>query len=155
MEAINLFISSIIKENVVLTKFLGLNFNEKINYIYIVLTTLITGVITYVLNSITKLPFLTFFIATIVIVLITLLLKKINIKTSNMMNTAILGIVILGLDYTLINYIFYILGSLLGLILIYYILSILSKRLEESKLGLESIIFITIGIISIIFTRIS
>ena len=57
MEAINLFISSIIKENVVLTKFLGLNFNEKINYIYIVLTTLITGVITYVLNSITKLPF--------------------------------------------------------------------------------------------------
>lgn len=155
MEAINLFISSIIKENVVLTKFLGLNFNEKINYIYIVLTTLITGIITYLLNNIIKLPFLTFFIATIVIVLITLLLKKINIKTSNMMNTAILGIVILGLDYSLINYIFYILGSLLGLFLIYYILSILSKRLEESKLGLESIIFITIGIISIIFTRIS
>lgn len=155
MEAINLFISSIIKENVVLTKFLGLNFNEKINYIYIVLTTLITGIITYLLNNIIKLPFLTFFIATIVIVLITLLLKKINIKTSNMMNTAILGIVILGLDYSLINYIFYILGSLLGLLLIYYILSILSKRLEESKLGLESIIFITIGIISIIFTRIS
>ncbi len=154
MEAINLFISSIIKENVVLTKFLGLNFNEKINYIYIIITTLITGIITYLLNSITKLSFLTFFIATIVIVLITLLLKKINIKTSNMMNTAILGIVILGLDYTLINYIFYILGSLLGLFLIYYILSILSKRLEESKLGLESIIFITIGIISIIFTRI-
>lgn len=154
MEAINLFISSIIKENVVLTKFLGLNFNEKINYIYIVLTTLITGIITYVLNNIIKLPFLTFFIATVVIVLITLLLKKINIKTSNMMNTAILGIVILGLDYSLINYIFYILGSLLGLLLIYYILSILSKRLEESKLGLESIIFITIGIISIIFTRI-
>ena len=71
-----------------------------------------------------------------------------------MMNTAILGIVILGLDYSLINYIFYILGSLLGLLLIYYIFSILSKRLEESKLGLESIIFITIGIISIIFTRI-
>lgn len=154
MEAINLFISSIIKENVVLTKFLGLNFNEKINYIYIVLTTLITGIITYLLNNIIKLPFLTFFIATIVIVLITLLLKKINIKTSNMMNTAILGIVILGLDYSLINYIFYILGSLLGLFLIYYILSILSKRLEESKLNLESIIFITIGIISIIFTRI-
>ena len=154
MEAINLFISSIIKENVVLTKFLGLNFNEKINYIYIIITTLITGIITYVLNNIIKLPFLTFFIATIVIVLITLLLKKINIKTSNMMNTAILGIVILGLDYSLINYIFYILGSLLGLILIYYIFSILSKRLEESKLNLESIIFITIGIISIIFTRI-
>ena len=154
MEAINLFISSIIKDNVVLTKFLGLNFNEKINYIYIIITTLITGIITYLLNNIIKLPFLTFFIATIVIVLITLLLKKINIKTSNMMNTAILGIVILGLDYTLINYIFYILGSLLGLFLIYYILSILSKRLEESKLGLESIIFITIGIISIIFTRI-
>lgn len=154
MEAINLFISSIIKENVVLTKFLGLNFNEKINYIYIIITTLITGIITYLLNNIIKLPFLTFFIATIVIVLITLLLKKINIKTSNMMNTAILGIVILGLDYSLINYIFYILGSLLGLFLIYYIFSILSKRLEESKLGLESIIFITIGIISIIFTRI-
>lgn len=154
MEAINLFISSIIKENVVLTKFLGLNFNEKINYIYIIITTLITGIITYLLNNIIKLPFLTFFIATIVIVLITLLLKKINIKTSNMMNTAILGIVILGLDYTLINYIFYILGSLLGLLLIYYIFSILSKRLEESKLGLESIIFITIGINSIIFTRI-
>lgn len=154
MEAINLFISSIIKENVVLTKFLGLNFNEKINYIYIIITTLITGIITYLLNNIIKLPFLTFFIATIVIVLITLLLKKINIKTSNMMNTAILGIVILGLDYSLINYIFYILGSLLGLFLIYYILSILSKRLEESKLNLESIIFITIGIISIIFTRI-
>lgn len=154
MEAINLFISSIIKENVVLTKFLGLNFNEKINYIYIIITTLTTGIITYLLNNIIKLPFLTFFIATIVIVLITLLLKKINIKTSNMMNTAILGIVILGLDYSLINYIFYILGSLLGLILIYYIFSILSKRLEESKLNLESIIFITIGIISIIFTRI-
>lgn len=151
---INLFISSIIKDNVVLTKFLGLNFNEKINYIYIIVTTLITGIITYLLNNIIKLPFITFFIATIVIILITLLLKKINIKTSNIMNTAILGIVILGLDYSLINYIFYILGSLLGLILIYYILNISSKRLNNSPIVSESIIFIVIGIISIIFSRI-
>ena len=35
MEAINLFISSIIKENVVLTNFLGLNFNEEIIYVSI------------------------------------------------------------------------------------------------------------------------
>lgn len=151
---INLLISSIIKDNVVLTKFLGLNFNEKINYIYIIVTTLITGIITYLLNNIIKLPFITFFIATIVIILITLLLKKINIKTSNIMNTAILGIVILGLDYNLINYIFYILGSLLGLILIYYILNISSKRLNNSPIVSESIIFIVIGIMSIIFSRI-
>lgn len=154
MGAINLFISSIIKENVILTKFLGLNFNEKINYIYIMLTTLITGIITYLLNNIIKLPFITFFIATIIIVLITILLKKVNIKTSNIMNTAILGIVILGLNYSLINYIFYILGSLLGLILIYYILSILSKKLNNSPIVSEAITFIVIGIISIIFTRI-
>lgn len=145
---IDLFISSIVKDNVVLTKYFGLSFN-KINYIYITLITLISGIIVYLLNSIINLPFLIPFIATIVIILISLLLKKFNIKIDNLMNTAILGIILLGLDYSFVKFIVYIVGSILGLLLIYYVLSLFDKKLKN-----ESIIFIAIGIMSMIFLRI-
>lgn len=144
---INLFISSIVKDNVVLSKYLGLSFN-KVNYIYITLITLISGIITYLLNSIINISYLIPFIATILIVLISLLFKKFNIKIDNIMNTAILAIVLFGLDYSFINYIVYILGSVLGLLLVYYVLSLFDKKLKD-----ESIILITIGIISMIFSR--
>lgn len=162
MHLISLFITSILTENVVLTKFLGIcpfigNSNREKNAI--MMGTAVTGVvvisslITYLLYYYILVPTDTVYLKTIVFILVIasmvqiveIVLKSKFKRIHEILgiylplittNCAVLGTVLLTInnEFTLLETIIFSLGSGLGFTLVIYIFSTIRERMETSNI---------------------
>lgn len=162
MNLISLFIVSILTENVVLTKFLGIcpfigNSNKEKNAVMMGIS--VTGVVTisslltYLLYHYVLVPTDTTYLKTIVFILviasmvqITELIIRNNFKKLHeslgiylpliTTNCAVLGTVLLNInnEFTLLETLIFSLGSGIGFTLVIYIFSTIRERLETSNI---------------------
>lgn len=162
MELINLFVTCLLVENVVLTKFLGLcpfigtskksetavGMGIAVTFV-IVLSSIITYAIYHVLLIPTDSEYLTTIIFILVIAamvqLIELLIKTYKPTLYKSMgiylplittNCAVLGVTLLNIkmDYTFAETLVYSLGSSLGFLLVIYIFSSIRERLDKCNI---------------------
>lgn len=184
MSLFSIFVTSILTGNIVLFSYLGVTSlvksNNKTDVLRIgtstLLLSLITTVVSYLLNTYILIPLNIEFISTILFVLlivslvelfkyiITKYYKKLysNIENEYLLlitNCAIFGVVLLNINnsYSLVESIIYSIGSSIGFTLLLYIISNLKARLDKSPIiksfkGLP-ILLITLGIIAMIFIR--
>ncbi len=162
MGIVSLFISSILVQNIVLTRFLGICpfvgvSNKEKSAIgmgaAVMFVVTISGIITYFINQLILIPTETTYLRTIVFVLVIasfVQLTEIIIKrffpvlyellgiylpliTSN---CAVLGIILINVfsNYNLIETIIYSIGSSVGFVLVIYIFSTIRERLEEAPI---------------------
>ncbi len=175
----NIFLISLITENVVLTKCLGITsfMNKEKDVVYtsilLIITSIISTMITYLINKYVLLPINVTYLSTIIFIITIFLVIKITeliIKKyfKNLYKTfktyipyiTIISIVFstlytnIKLEYTFINSIINALGTSLGFTLTLYIFILLKDKITKIKSfkGI-TITLITIGIISLIFKR--
>lgn len=158
MNLISLFIMSLLAENVILTKFLGMcpffgTSNKSKNAIHmgisVMIVVVLSSVISYFINQYILIPTNTTYLNTIIFILIIsclvqiieIILKKkfpsihkslgiyLPLITTN---CAVLGIVLLSTNsnYNLLETLVYSVGSSLGFTLVIYIFSTIRERLE-------------------------
>lgn len=183
MNLINLFLNSLLTENIVLTKFLGIcpfmgTSNKENSALGMGLSTtiviLISSIITYLIYTFILIPTETTYLMTIMFILViactvqmlSLILKKNFRKLYDTLgiylplittNCAVLGITLLNINnsFNFLEMIVYSLGSGLGFTLVIYIFASMRENIEpiDSFKGLP-IAFITAGIMALIFGRI-
>src|SRR5574344_539273 len=178
---IKLFIGSIFISNIVLTKFLGIDFKDATKVLYTSLVSaficIVSGIVNYIiyynLLVVLKADYLKTIIfilsittiSNIVILLIKKYLTNIYSKIEDsipviLTNSLIIGISLLIINngYNLIDTIVYSIGSSIGYILImllcYYLDSELSKRKVLGSFKGYPILLVTLGIICMIISRI-
>ncbi len=162
MNLISLFITSILSENIVLTKFLGLcpffgNSNKEKNAISmglcVTLVTTISSIITYFIYHYILVPTKTEYLNTLMFILVIAslvqllvlivkakykrLYKNLGIYLSLITtNCAVLGVVLLNINnnYNLLETIIYSLGASIGFMMIIYVFSTIRERLENSDI---------------------
>lgn len=162
MNLINLFITSLLSENIVLTKFLGLcpfigNSKKESSAIAmgicVTLITTISSIITYFIYNYILVPTKTEYLKTLMFILVISSLvqlliliiknkykkiyKSLGIYLSLITtNCAVLGVVLLNINnnYNLLETIIYSLGSSLGFMIIIYVFSTIRERLEQSPI---------------------
>lgn len=160
MNLISLFITSLLTENIVLTKFLGLcpffgNSSKEKNAvsmgICVTLITIISSIITFFLNKYILIPTKTTYLKTLMFILViaslvqilVLILKNKYKKVYKNLgiylslittNCAVLGVVLLNVNNanSLIETIIYSLGSGLGFMIVIYVFSTIRERLDNS-----------------------
>jgi len=160
MNLISLFITSLLTENIVLTKFLGLcpffgNSSKEKNAvsmgICVTLITTISSIITFFLNKYILIPTNTTYLKTLMFILViaslvqilVLILKNKYKKVYKNLgiylslittNCAVLGVVLLNVNNanSLIETIIYSLGSGLGFMIVIYVFSTIRERLDNS-----------------------
>ena len=149
MNLISLFITSVLTENIVLTKFLGLcpffgnSKKEKTALAMGLCVTLVTTLSSLIIKNKYK-----------------KLYKSLGIYLSLITtNCAVLGVVLLNINnnYNLLETIVYSLGSSIGFMLVIYVFSTIRERLEQSDIpkcfqGIP-IALITASIMALIFER--
>lgn len=161
MNIINIFITSFLIENVILTKFLGIcpligssnNTKKALGMgITVTIVTVISSICLYLINNYILIPTNTTYLLTIVAILIIAsivqvlqMIVKNKFKSMYMSfgiylplittNCAVLGTVLLGINnnYNLLQFIFFSLGSGLGFLLILYVFSAIRMRLQSCK----------------------
>lgn len=162
MNLINLFITSLLTENIVLTRFLGLcpffgNSSKEKNAatmgICVTLVTTISSIISYFINKYILIPSKTEYLSTLMFILviaslvqILVLIMKSKFKsmyknlgiylTLITTNCAVLGVVLLGINnnYNLIQTVIYSLGSSLGFMMVIYVFSTIRERLDNEAI---------------------
>jgi len=162
MNLINIFISSLLTENIVLTKFLGLcpfigNSTKEKNAIgmgiCITIITTISSIITYFIYNLILVPTKTEYLNTLMFILvIASLVQLLTIITKNKFkklyknlgiylplittNCAVLGVVLLNINnnYNLIETIINSIGSSLGFTIVMYIFSTIREKLEQTNI---------------------
>jgi Predicted NADH:ubiquinone oxidoreductase, subunit RnfA len=176
MNLSSLFIASFLTNNIVLTHFLGISYENKnkknmnaIIFISIVLSSIFTYIINNFLENYIFLKiFISIFMVLLVILIIDLLTKKTFPKTYKDLKKALPFIVtngtILGTtllidlkDYNFIEMLVFALGSALGFILISELINSINTKLKSNEIkgafkGLP-LILITLAIMSLIFSR--
>lgn len=163
MSLINLFLTSILSQNIILTKFLGIcpfigASNKEKNAIHmgvvVTLVMILSSIITYSIYHYILEPTNTIFLRTIMFILVIaimvqimeLILKKhmpTIYKTLGLYlpfiitNCAVLGVTLLVISnsYTFTETIIFSLGSSIGFTLVVYIFSTIRERLETSDLS--------------------
>lgn len=161
MNLINLFITSILTSNIVLTKFLGIcpfigNSNNRKNAFMmgcsVTLVITLSSIVTYLLYYYVLVPTDTTYLKTIIFILVIasmvqaliIILKN---KFKNIYdslgiylplittNCAVLGIVLLNItnNYTFLETIVYSLGSSIGFTLVIYVFSTIREKIEVSN----------------------
>ena len=180
MNLISLFITSLLTENIVLTKFLGLcpffgNSSKESNAvsmgICVTLVTTLASIISYIL-----IPTNTEYLSTLMYILVIsslvqLLILIIKSKYKKIYknlgiyltlittNCAVLGVVLLGINnnYNLLETIIYSLGSSIGFMMVIYVFSTIRERLDNESIPKSfrgiPIAFITAAIMALIFER--
>lgn len=161
MNLINIFITSILTGNIVLTKFLGIcpfigNSNNRKNAlmmgISVTLVTTLSSIITYLIYYYILVPTNTTYLKTIIFILIIASMVQalviiIKNKFENIYNSlgiylplittncAVLGVVLLNItnNYTFLETICYSLGSSIGFTLVIYVFSTIREKLEVSN----------------------
>lgn len=161
MNLINIFLTSILTGNIVLTKFLGLcpfvgtSNNEKnavMMGISVTGVVTISSIITYLLYYYVLVPTDTVYLKTLVFILVIacmvqiveIIIKNKSKKLYDALgiylplittNCAVLGIVLLNINnnYNLLQTIIYSLGSSIGFTLVIYVFSTIRVRLESSN----------------------
>lgn len=162
MSLITIFFTSILIENIILTKFLGLcpflgisNKKEGAISMGIAITTvmIITSFITYLIYHFLLIPYDVEYLKIIVFILVIasvvqimeILIRKFLPRIYDLFgiylplittNCAILGVVLLNTtqDYNLIESLVFALGSSMGYMLVLYIFSNIRERLEDSPI---------------------
>ncbi|MDD2378214.1 MAG: Rnf-Nqr domain containing protein [Bacilli bacterium] len=163
MSLISLFISSILAQNIILTKFLGIcpfigASNKEKNAFHmglsVMLVVTLSSIITYVIYYYVLVPTNTTYLRTTMFVLVIasmvqlmeLLLKKYLPKIHQTMglylpliatNCAVLGITLLNInnDFTFTQMLVFSFGSSLGYLLVIYIFATIRERLETSDIS--------------------
>lgn len=183
MNLISLFITGLLTENIVLTKFLGLcpffgnSTKEKSAIamsICVTLITVISSIITYFIYNYILVPTNTTYLKTLMFILVIsslvqLLILIIKNKYKNIYkslgiylslittNCAVMGVVLLNINnnYNLIETIVYSLASSLGFMLVMYVFSTMRERLTNVPKSFEGlpIAFIIASIMALIFNR--
>ncbi len=181
----SIFLTALITENVILTKFLGIcsflgTSNKEKNAIgmgiSITFVTLITSILTYLINKYILIPTNSTYLQTMTFILVLacfvqiteLIIKKYFKDLHKSLgiylplittNCAVFGIILtnIKMEYTLIESILNALGSALGFVLVLYIFSLLREKIENNDIiksfkGVP-IALITAGIMALIFTR--
>ena len=159
MNLISLFIISLLTENIVLTKFLGMcpffgtskNKNNALSMgISVMIVVVLASLITYFINNYILIPTETTYLKTIIFILVIsclvqlveIILKQKFKGVYNSLgiylplittNCAVLGIVLLSSnnDYNLLETLVYSVGSSLGFTLVIYVFSSIRERLEN------------------------
>lgn len=185
MSLFSIFTTALIAENVILTKFLGIcsflgTSNKEKNAIgmgiSVTFVTLISTILTYLINKYILIPTNSTYLQTITFILVIacfvqiteLIVKKYFVSLYKALgiylplittNCAVFGIVLNNakLGYDFITSIVYALGSSLGFVLVLYIFSLLREKIENNDIlpsfkGIP-IALITAGIIALIFGR--
>lgn len=162
MSIFSIFIASLIGENIVLTKFFGIDTflnreDEEKNIIGISISllfvVLISVLLTYLVNKYILIPTTSLELQPIIFILIIIsliqftdiiikkyfnkLYKALKINLPLMVaNTAIFGIILntINMDYNLLNSIIYALGSSLGFILIMYIITNIDSKIRNNDI---------------------
>lgn len=183
MNLISLFITSILTENIILTKFLGLcpffgNSNKEKTAISmgicVTIITTLSSIITFIINKYILVPTNTTYLKTLMFILIIAsLVQLLSIIIKNKFkkiykslgiylslittNCAVLGVVLLNINnnYNLIETITYSLGSSLGFFLVIYVFSTIRERLNNVPNSFKGIpiAFIIASIMALIFKR--
>lgn len=183
MNLIRLFISGILTENIVLVRFLGIcpfigtSRDEKSALgmgVSVGIVTVLSSIITYIINKFILIPTNTVYLQTIIFILIiSCMVQIISIIIKNKFNTlykllgiylplittncAVLGIALLNVNnnYSFLEMLVNSISSSLGFIIVIYIFSTMRENIEscESFKGIP-IAFMTAGIMSLIFGRI-
>lgn len=185
MSLFSIFTTALIAENVILTKFLGIcsflgTSNKEKNAIgmgiSVTFVTLISTILTYLINKYILIPTNSTYLQTITFILVIacfvqiteLIVKKYFVSLYKALgiylplittNCAVFGIILNNakLGYDFITAIVYALGSSLGFVLVLYIFSLLREKIENNDIlpsfkGIP-ISLITAGIIALIFGR--
>ena len=185
MSLFSIFTTALIAENVILTKFLGIcsflgTSNKEKNAIgmgiSVTFVTLISTILTYLINKYILIPTNSTYLQTITFILVIacfvqiteLIVKKYFVSLYKALgiylplittNCAVFGIILtnIKMDYNLITAIVNSLGSSLGFILVIYIFSLLREKIENNDI-LKSfkgipIALIIAGIMALIFAR--
>lgn len=184
MNLISLFVTSILTENIVLTKFLGIcpfmgTSNKEKSAIgmglAVTAVVMLSSIITYLLYHLLLVPTDTVYLATIMFILViasmvqicSLILKRYFPKLYQSLgiylplittNCAVLGITLLNVNasYNFLEMIAYSLGSSLGFTFVIYVFSNIRERLDNAPECFKGypIAFIVAGIMALIFGRI-
>lgn len=161
MSLINLFITSILTQNIVLTKFLGIcpfvgTSDKEKNAIgmgaAVMLVVMVSSLITYFIYYNVLVPSNTIYLKTVMFILVIascvqimdILMKRFTPDLHKALglylplittNCAVLGIVLLNIasNYSFMETVVFSLGSSLGFTLVLYIFSSIRERLETSK----------------------
>ncbi len=171
---LNLFISSILVNNIILTLFLGINpfiDNKENNFkylIYILSSLLLSTLIIYPVNIILNDIELIYLKPIIYVVLILMVIKIVDLIANKFIketklfeyllvnNTLILGTSLLITDtYNLLESLLYALGSGLGFILVVFLFNTIKERLKKVPACLKGvpIALITASIMALLFVR--
>lgn len=180
MNLINLFITSLLTENIILTKFLGIcpfmgTSNKESSAVgmglSVTVVVMLSSIITYLLYYLVLIPTNSTYLVTIMFILViasmvqilSIILKKYFFKLYKSLgiylplittNCAVLGITLLNVNngFNFIEMIVYSLGSSLGFTLVIYIFASMRENINSIKSfeGLP-IAFVTAGIMSLIF----
>lgn len=183
MNLISLFITSLITENIVLTKFLGLcpffgNSSKEKNAIAmgicVTVITTISSILTYFIYNFILVPTNTTYLKTLMLILIIASLvqllililknkykeiyKELGIYLSLIStNCAVMGVVLLGINnsYGLLETVVYSFGSSLGFLIVVYVFSTIRERLKNIPKSFEGIpiAFIIASIMALVFER--
>lgn len=183
MNLISLFITSILTENIVLTKFLGLcpffgNSNKEKTAISmgicVTIITTLASIITYFIYNFVLVPTKTEYLKTLMSILVIASLvqllilivknkyKKLYISLGIYLslittNCAVMGVSLLGINnsYTLLETFVYSLGSSIGFMIVIYVFSTMRERLKNVPKAFEGIpiAFIIAAIMALIFER--
>lgn len=183
MSLTSLFTTSILTQNIVLTKFLGLcpffgnSSKEKTAIsmgICVTIITTLSSILTYFIYNYILLPTNTTYLKTLMTILIISSLVQLLIliiknkykkiyKTLGIYlslittNCAVMGISLLGINnnYNLIETTIYSLGSSIGFMIVIYVFSTMRERLKNIPKPFEGIpiAFITAAIMALIFER--
>lgn len=183
MNLVSIFVASILAENVVLTKFLGIcpfmgTSNKEKSAIGMGLATtfvvVISSIITYGLYHLVLLPTETTYLTTIMFIMVIasmvqiiglIIRKYFKILYHSLgiylplitTNCAVLGITLLNINmnYTFVEMLIYSIGSSLGFTLVIYIFSTIRERLQNVPESFKDypIAFIIAGIMALVFGR--
>ncbi len=184
MNLISIFVSSIIAENVILTKFLGVcpfmgtSDKEKSAIgmgLAVSIVMLLSSVITYLIYHYLLVPTDTTYLMTIMFILVIacvvqimiLIMKKMHSHLYDLLgiylplittNCAILGITLLNInnEFNFIQTVVYSIGSSIGFTLVIYLFAVIRENLDDVIDSFKGypIAFIIAGIMALIFGRI-
>lgn len=162
MNLINIFLTSVLTENIVLNKFLGIcpfigtSSKEKGALgmgLSVTVVTVLSSIITYLLYNFVLVPSNTEYLKTVIFILVIasmvqaleIILKKTSPKLYNLLgiylpliatNCAVLGITLINInnDYTFIEMLINTVGSSLGFAILIYIYATIRERIETSPI---------------------
>ena len=145
MNLISLFIVSLLTENIVLTKFLGMcpffgtskaEKNALSMGLSVMIVVVLSSLITFLINKYVLIPTNTVYLRTIVFILVIaaiVQIVEIILKKYYSTNCAVLGTVLISStsDYNLMETLVFSIGSSLGFTLVIYIFSSVRERLQH------------------------